>query len=854
MTDGRADLTLGKGHLDVRVADAVLDANAPSLRASLRGSFTAGSLAEPASYVEGPLSLAKPTTRPLGDSLSGKFDAEFAEGALTFRAWGAAASSNRPANERPDAEPGSFTTKWTWYRSSGQLVGAAAAHNPAGSASFTLQAGDQPLAAKLAIGVDDANWFNRNVVSAISGHKLNLDGRCWLRASLHQDADNALLKIDLDAKDLAFSASGLPFAKPRGDKLSFTATGKLTDTARGPSVSFDSVEAALGPINWRGRVVFDPAAAPKAQGSGVLGLVIGPELTRLLPAMQPMVLAAGLSGPVEMGLSAGWDGQRFTGKLELDATSLALHPLATNAVQKNAGTPATLKADLDFNPALHVLELDDLGAILGPIATQANAVVHMPQATGANGSVMPCATGRFTVSIDDAAKLPDLSPLLAQFSPSGRLAAGGSFSGDPTGLRLETLSLNLDYLAAKSCGQDVEASGAIEIKDIAAKLRPLRPALLPLPCFPAPKGLPQLVNIGQVRCHGLQLTAAGQQATVLFDLHDLLQKPTGRGTLLADRIDYKALESLRICTPPPPVDEHYHQRMLDQVRCLLASAVAPLAHADLDFTTQIAFLGDWLDPRTNLRSDVQEVASHTRIADGKVAFDLTCGANGGTFILKASSDVTRPHPSVLVQNHVRDMTGTEALNGEVAELFPDCYVTGTLWRDEQFIVPLDEIVVELLDPRLPSHPVGAGYAHMHQGVVRGRAAPMWIANLIPAFKDMPYYYDDMHIFSQYLADGTAVNDMVFRGSGYDIYIEGKTSPNCAGQYEIGTIAMGDSQSPQYNHRYHQGRWPLLRFKACLEHGHKVGEEVSYLWPHQTLYQVLVKNNLFYRMWLQKHEK
>ena len=85
-------------------------------------------------------------------------------------------------------------------------------------------------------------------------------------------------------------------------------------------------------------------------------------------------------------------------------------------------------------------------------------------------------------------------------------------------------------------------------------------------------------------------------------------------------------------------------------------------------------------------------------------------------------------------------------------------------------------------------------------------------------------------------------------------MEGATDSNNIGRYEIGLILLGSPQTPEWNHIYKQGRIPILKFTARIEGGKMHDEEVSYLWPNEALFTVFLRNNIFYRIWLNKRNK
>jgi hypothetical protein len=108
-------------------------------------------------------------------------------------------------------------------------------------------------------------------------------------------------------------------------------------------------------------------------------------------------------------------------------------------------------------------------------------------------------------------------------------------------------------------------------------------------------------------------------------------------------------------------------------------------------------------------------------------------------------------------------------------------------------------------------------------------------------------------FAELQADGTTVNDMVFSGQSYDIYIEGTTDRDNIGRYEIGLILLGAPQTAEWNHAYRLGRIPLLKFKARIEGGQMHDEKVTFVYPNESLFVIFLKNNLFYRLWIEANK-
>jgi hypothetical protein len=850
---GRAELSCGRGHLELRLTDVTRDGNDPASAAVAHGNFRGDSLedfvrclmiagppaaqgddadAPPPAAAAGGNAAAPQAAIPLAGAITGEFvahvgsdlallhaDADATELAL----WNAATALKAPG------EGAWAALDLRWERPAGLLTGQANLRAEAAEAKLNLQFQREAWSAQLDATLRDAAWLSRRLPLAAAGHKLNLDGTGTLSA--HVDGrDGALTAtISAEGRDLGIAVDGVPAGKPRGDPLSFSATGRLFEDENGPALQLTTIDLAAGPLALEGTAKVHLAAAPTVQCSGVLKAALGPELGRLSPLLRPVISLLGLSGAMQAGVNVDWAaGQDLRAAVELDATGLAVAPVVV-PIRKPAGKPATLKAEVRFHPQLAQVDVDNLQGQLGPIQAQGSSTIFLHP--------LRC-QGRLSARMDDAAPLADFSPLLADLAPAGGFACSSEFTADASTIRVRQLSLQLDNLRGRWQGQEVSIGGAVRVEDAAL-------ALLPHP-QPA---------VGAVRTDNLHIRAAEQDLTLVLDLHDLLAGPKGQITLLADRIDSARLDALKPHQNlPAKVDEAYRQRLMRQVSAIIAQVAERLRGCDLHIRADIAQVHDWLDPRTDHRCDVQELSVRGSIVDGRIDATIASGVNGGTFLAQVQTDLREPSPQLTFTNQIRDMTSTDALNAQVAELFPDNHVLGTLWREMTLHMPVEQAAAELVDPRVKSHPVGSGVAHMNRGVVSGRAAPRFVTAVFPGLNLVAYSYDQMVAFSDYHADGSAANDMVFSAPDYDMYIEGLTGADHIGHYEIGLILLGSQQSPEWNHRFRQGRVPVLRFSAGLVHGHKVNEEISYLWPNQSAFSMFLKNNYFYRLWLERQKR
>jgi hypothetical protein len=186
--------------------------------------------------------------------------------------------------------------------------------------------------------------------------------------------------------------------------------------------------------------------------------------------------------------------------------------------------------------------------------------------------------------------------------------------------------------------------------------------------------------------------------------------------------------------------------------------------------------------------------------------------------------------------------------------FPGNTFSGQFSRTETVTVPLIEALAKLRDGRFVAKPVGTAGTITTDGAVEGCCAPDFVTRIFPGLNLTRYHYDKMTAFAQFNPDGTADNDMVFNGHPIDMYIEGTTDAANLGHYEIGIILLSAPQTPDWNHKFHQGRIPLLKFKGIIENGRIYDEEVTYPLPNETLFTVFLKNNLLYRAWLDAQQK
>jgi hypothetical protein len=209
---------------------------------------------------------------------------------------------------------------------------------------------------------------------------------------------------------------------------------------------------------------------------------------------------------------------------------------------------------------------------------------------------------------------------------------------------------------------------------------------------------------------------------------------------------------------------------------------------------------------------------------------------------------------VTVQGDTRDVTAAKNIQPQLARFFPGNTVYGYFNRSEELVISLRDMVANVIDSRYVTRPKGESKTVTLDGLVEGRAAPMFVTKIFPGLNLTKYRYRKMTSFAEHKPDGSTYNDMVFDGHTYDLYMEGTTDANNIGRYEVGLILLGTPQSAEWNHKYRQGRIPILKSKSRIEDGKRYDEEISYPWPNQALFTIFLKNNIFYRIWLQSRQK
>jgi hypothetical protein len=504
---------------------------------------------------------------------------------------------------------------------------------------------------------------------------------------------------------------------------------------------------------------------------------------------------------------------------------------------KPAGMAARLAAAVRWPVGTRRLELREVTAEVGPLQAKGSAAVRLPAA--------PQAGGRPADAPDDAARLETAEVSLrldrlehaARLVPAAgplRLAGGASaeLSYAAAAARpWRRVDVSFNACRGRACGQDFRLSGQVRVIGGGRE--------------------GEDVVVEAVRTDGLELEAGRSHAWIVADVQHPWKRPTGRVHLLAERLDDKELMDWLDAVDSAGV--HRGPRPAQDVEMLAARALQDLrrwaARAQIEAKVRIDRLHAW-DPAIEMYSDVNHLAGRLAARNGQISVAYRGGLNGGCLRCRMSTVLGDEAPVVVKELALRDAAVDATLQRQLQESFPGNLVAGTLSQHETVRMSLADVIANALDAGHPLAGEGEGTTITTDGVVQGRAAPKFVTAVFPGLNLARYQYKKMTSFTTYRPDGSQASDMIFNGRAYDLYMEGTTSAKNLADYEVGLILLSPPQSPEFNHRFRPGRIPVLNVTGRIEDGQLHDVKVSYPLPNETLFTVFLKNNIFYRLWLE----
>jgi len=559
-------------------------------------------------------------------------------------------------------------------------------------------------------------------------------------------------------------------------------------------------------------------------------------LVNLLPEAGRYVSRHGLTGAVKFDAVLLANRKDISLNCDLAGEKLAAKKLGKFTLP--AGTKAECRFHLAAPASLSRIDLNIQEAKVGDLNVRCVSQIGLKLDSRGLPVALGKKSGRLIVQTPQAETLASLMPDLVPYAPGG----GAKVELDCTDLdelAFRTVRLTADKLRGRYRGKDAELSGNVLVEGL--KLWPDR---LPV--------------CRHLKTDDLEMRAGKNHAWLIADTSHLPDKPTGQVHLLGTYLDDKDLTDW--LSPAPTATTQSGKITASEVdkleslaRQTIATAHKHLVTADLDVRADIDKLIKY-DNSVGLHYEVRNAAIDATVKRGRIKLQYVVGLYGGTIRTTCDLDITEANPAVSTETETCDIIATKNIQPQMTKYFPGNTVYGYFNRSEKLTFYLRNFIANAADPRYSLRPTGQAKTITFNGLVEGRAAPRFVTHLFPGLNLAKYRYKKMTGFAKFLPDGSAINDMIFSGHTYDIYIDGKTDPKNIGTYEIGLILLGTPQSPEWNHTYRQGRIPILKWKARIEGGKLHDEEVAYPWPNETLFVIFLKNNIFYRIWLNARKK
>ena len=674
-----------------------------------------------------------------------------------------------------------------------------------------------------------------------------------------------------DATDLVYTSSaGVRRNKGAGTGLTVRLAGSLARDkgvlvaeARRCAVRFAGSSAlAVGTARIRtDELTADGGSVGRALGEARLdanaSLVAEEALWTVAPELGRLARRYGVSGRCYARLRTNLDANALHSEVSVDGTALAIAKLPALAGMSHGTKPAGMAVKLDLDASC---PRDLSRVVLGNLRLRVGAAQLVADARAdvvLDRDELPAALGKVSahlaLSTGPAEDLVGLVPALKPYRLSGQAFVDVDLSDVVRG-EVSCATVHFDRFTCRVRGKDVALDGeALFEKLTAGRELPLNGVL-----DPNDRAWAELLaggswRIGRLRTDGLAFRAGTSRGWLLADLCNLPRAPTGSFHVLAETLDLDALSTWATGTPHPARATYkLTPSQVDAVRrqgqALAAAARKHLASATIEGRVSVGRFRTY-DASVHQAYELRRLELTASVAEGRVKVAYVGGLNGGLLSDSYAVDLARADSPVTCESRLRNVLAEENIQPQLAKFFPGNTVTGTFSRRERVSVPLVDALACAIDPRYPRRAVGTGKTVAIGGTAQGRAAPTFITKIFPGLNLAKYPYRKMTAFAEFRTDGTAKNDMVFSGKTYDLYMEGTTDADSIGRYEIGLILLGTPQSAEWNHTYRQGRIPLLNFKARIEGGKMHDEEVSYLWPNETLFVIFLKNNIFYRIWL-----
>ena len=561
------------------------------------------------------------------------------------------------------------------------------------------------------------------------------------------------------------------------------------------------------------------------------------------PWLDRLARAVGASGQFDANARVRYKGGRYTAAGRIDANALDIDRAVFDAnaavvLAKPRQMPASLQWRVASDGNARDLRLLSSKVRFGPLAGTAAGRVQL----GADANnPLTITDGRLALSSRDLRGLHRALPALEGLAPEGAVFADVRFDWSPaSGLAAERVDLHLAPLSVTHHGRRATARGGLRLDDLRWN--------------PRPDGPPEW-SLGRARVQGLRLSAGENRAMLLADVTGLPDAPRGEATVVAGYLDDRDLSDwlagrgdANTASEANETDADRRRKRIAEARDLIAAVRGPASRADLNLRLKVDAFRTF-DPAVKMHFLLRRMDLRTLAREGVIESTVRTALAGGIYQARSKVNLDTADPELAMELSLQDMLATDAIGAQFQMHFPGNSLYGGFSRTESTRAPLDQVLASVLDPRVAVYKTGTAKVVANDGLVEGRAAPEFVTALLPGLKLAKYPYRRMTGFAEYRPDGVVANDLVFNGQSYDIYMEGQTTAENVAQYEVGIVLLSLPQTPEWNHRFRQGRVPLLEVRSKFEDGKIIEENVSYPLPTETAFTIFLKNNLLYRILL-----
>ena len=691
---------------------------------------------------------------------------------------------------------------------------------------------------------------------ADTGGATTMTGRLGLNARVSRGGPARVVQLDIAADNLDWqwhADDGRAYVKPAGVPLQLAVDAAIDGASGELAIDRLALQAAGSSITVTKTLIADDQLQA-AQLDGTIALT--PELAGCIPELGKIMQQWQLTG--EAALEGQFTRQPDGPTVVAGLDGRALSFTSPNGLTKAAGQSLTARLQVSQAEPEAPIVVEIRQGQLGPVALTGRFDFT---------SEPPRSRGLIVLKADRAEQFVALLPTLSPRPTGGGVAAEITWQWTPEGLDIAT-EITATELALDHDGHSMQFSG---VGYLAAEYRTEANTL----------------RVNQLTADGLRFDIGDSHGWIVADIAgptipltewraaadadepESFPALAVNGTIhiVAQAIDAIQLKEWFGSPDPlaaameapddglPPfrvISEQRQAELLAAGERTIRLARPTIVASDIRLAAQVDHLRTYNEVVDKV-FDLYNVHAAATVDKGHVQIEYGGGLNSGTLRRTYTVDWSQDEPAMHYRNVIENARAEANIQAMLAYQFPGNTVTGSLSHDEDVTVSLAEMLAVAAEPFYPAHREGTGKTIAIEGWAEGQAAPDFITNVFPGLKMTKNEYEKMTAFSTFQPDGTAVNDTVLNGPDYDTYMDGTTDADHMGRYEIGVILLSTPQTPEWNHTYRQGRVPILNFEAHIQHGRLHDVNVAYPWPTETLYTVFLKNNYFYRVWVEREK-